>query len=211
MAILLDGWRSEQCWRTYLLCILWQGQGRAARRPTVSRVTRSKPARIFHRPQKFFGHCTSINAKCLWSADMLHIHMHVALGECSVDTCNYAIMRAVGQTRKVHKSEYPQQNWFKYKTAHNYLKPAVCEGSLSRRFSSAHYSWSRDMQPQQGNSTSVLLCEITVQLVRLKVINAYNLMHSLTLWSRSSSKCYLRIQSVPQREHHTSRLQRSTG
>jgi len=31
------------------------------------------------------------------------------------------------------------------------------------------------------------------------------------LWSRSSSKCYLRIQSVPQREHHTSPLQRSTG
>jgi hypothetical protein len=29
--------------------------------------------------------------------------------------------------------------------------------------------------------------------------------------SRSSSKCYLRIQSVPQREHHTSPLQRSTG
>jgi hypothetical protein len=34
---------------------------------------------------------------------------------------------------------------------------------------------------------------------------------SLTLWRRSSSKCYLRIQSVPQREHHTSPLQRSTG
>jgi hypothetical protein len=33
----------------------------------------------------------------------------------------------------------------------------------------------------------------------------------LTLWRRSSSKCYLRIQSVPQREHHTSPLQRSTG
>jgi hypothetical protein len=32
----------------------------------------------------------------------------------------------------------------------------------------------------------------------------------LTLWSRSLSKCYLRIQSVPQREHHTSPLQRST-
>jgi hypothetical protein len=33
-------------------------------------------------------------------------------------------------------------------------------------------------------------------------------------WSpeiRSSSKCYLRIQSVPQREHHTLPLQRSTG
>jgi hypothetical protein len=34
---------------------------------------------------------------------------------------------------------------------------------------------------------------------------------SLTLWSQSLSKCYLRIQSVPQREHHTSLLQRSTG
>jgi hypothetical protein len=33
----------------------------------------------------------------------------------------------------------------------------------------------------------------------------------LTLWRRSSSKCYLRIQSVPQREQHTSPLQRSTG
>jgi hypothetical protein len=33
----------------------------------------------------------------------------------------------------------------------------------------------------------------------------------LTLWSRSLSKCYLRIQSVPQREHSTSPLQRSTG
>jgi hypothetical protein len=32
----------------------------------------------------------------------------------------------------------------------------------------------------------------------------------LTLLSRSLSKCYLRIQSVPQREHHTSPLQRST-
>jgi hypothetical protein len=28
-----------------------------------------------------------------------------------------------------------------------------------------------------------------------------------TIQSRSSSKCYLRIQSVPQREHHTSPLQ----
>jgi hypothetical protein len=33
----------------------------------------------------------------------------------------------------------------------------------------------------------------------------------LTLWRRSLSKCYLRIQSVPQRDHHTSPLQRSTG
>jgi hypothetical protein len=33
----------------------------------------------------------------------------------------------------------------------------------------------------------------------------------LTLWRRSLSKCYLRIQSVPQREHHTSPLQSSTG
>jgi hypothetical protein len=33
---------------------------------------------------------------------------------------------------------------------------------------------------------------------------------TLTLWRRSSSKCYLRIQSVPQREHHTSPLQKST-
>jgi hypothetical protein len=33
----------------------------------------------------------------------------------------------------------------------------------------------------------------------------------LTPWSRSLSKCYLRIQPVPQREHHTSPLQRSTG
>jgi hypothetical protein len=32
-----------------------------------------------------------------------------------------------------------------------------------------------------------------------------------TSWGRSSSKCYLRIQSVPQTEHHTSPLQRSTG
>jgi hypothetical protein len=32
-----------------------------------------------------------------------------------------------------------------------------------------------------------------------------------TLWRRSSFKCYLRIQSVPQREHHTWPLQRSTG
>jgi hypothetical protein len=33
----------------------------------------------------------------------------------------------------------------------------------------------------------------------------------LTILSRSLSKCYLRIQSVPQRERHTSPLQRSTG
>jgi hypothetical protein len=32
----------------------------------------------------------------------------------------------------------------------------------------------------------------------------------LTLWSRSSSK-YLRFQSVPQREHHTSPLQKLTS
>jgi hypothetical protein len=34
---------------------------------------------------------------------------------------------------------------------------------------------------------------------------------ALTLWRGSLSKCYLRIQSVPQREHHTSPLQRSTS
>jgi hypothetical protein len=33
----------------------------------------------------------------------------------------------------------------------------------------------------------------------------------LALWRRSSSKCYLRIQSVRQREHHSSPLERSTG
>jgi hypothetical protein len=33
----------------------------------------------------------------------------------------------------------------------------------------------------------------------------------LTLCRRSESNCYLRIQSVPQREHHTSPLQRSAG
>jgi hypothetical protein len=33
----------------------------------------------------------------------------------------------------------------------------------------------------------------------------------LALRLQSSSKCYLRIQSVPQREHNTSPLQRSTG
>jgi hypothetical protein len=33
----------------------------------------------------------------------------------------------------------------------------------------------------------------------------------LTLWRRSSSKCYIRIQSVPQREHNTSPLERSTS
>jgi hypothetical protein len=42
-------------------------------------------------------------------------------------------------------------------------------------------------------------------------IGRLNAFRSLTLWSRSSSKCYLRIQSVPQREHNTSPLQRSTG
>jgi hypothetical protein len=33
----------------------------------------------------------------------------------------------------------------------------------------------------------------------------------LTLWRRSPSTFYLGVQSVPQREHHTSPLQRSTG
>jgi hypothetical protein len=37
----------------------------------------------------------------------------------------------------------------------------------------------------------------------------FALYDSCTLWRRSSSKCYLRIQSVPQREHHTSPLQSS--
>jgi hypothetical protein len=44
----------------------------------------------------------------------------------------------------------------------------------------------------------------TLQLVKENTVR-------LALWSRSLSKCYLRIQSVPQREHHTSPLQRSTG
>jgi hypothetical protein len=43
------------------------------------------------------------------------------------------------------------------------------------------------------------------------VISFGSFQAGLTLWSRSSSKCYLRIQSVPQREHYTSPLQRSTG
>jgi hypothetical protein len=33
----------------------------------------------------------------------------------------------------------------------------------------------------------------------------------LTLWSRSSSEWYLRIQSLPQRKHNSSPVQRSTG
>jgi hypothetical protein len=33
----------------------------------------------------------------------------------------------------------------------------------------------------------------------------------LTLWNRGSFEYYLRIQSIPQREHHISPLQRSTG
>jgi hypothetical protein len=33
----------------------------------------------------------------------------------------------------------------------------------------------------------------------------------LTLWRRSLSKCYLRIQSVPQREHHTYRYKDQLG
>jgi hypothetical protein len=33
----------------------------------------------------------------------------------------------------------------------------------------------------------------------------------LTLWRRSLSKCYLRIQPVPQREHHSAPLQRSSS
>jgi hypothetical protein len=43
--------------------------------------------------------------------------------------------------------------------------------------------------------------------------NVYSLdyKNALTIWSRSTSKCYLRIRSVPQREHQTSPLQRSTG
>jgi hypothetical protein len=41
------------------------------------------------------------------------------------------------------------------------------------------------------------------------IMNQYG--YELTLWRWSLSKCYLRIQSVPQREHQTSPLQRSTG
>jgi hypothetical protein len=42
--------------------------------------------------------------------------------------------------------------------------------------------------------------------------NNYVLQQNIkTLWRRSLSKCYLRIQSVPQREHHTSPLQRSSS
>jgi hypothetical protein len=58
--------------------------------------------------------------------------------------------------------------------------------------------------------------ELTRSFCQLK--RGWNMVHitqssmtHLTVWRRSSSKCYLRIQSVPQREHHTSPLQRSTG
>jgi hypothetical protein len=73
----------------------------------------------------------------------------------------------------------------------------ILHGSISQKtilnmFKRAHHrflSWFRSIQSTTAQSIAFIL----------------------TLWSRSSSKCYLRIQSVPQREHHTSPLQRSTG
>jgi len=55
------------------------------------------------------------------------------------------------------------------------------------------------------------LCNERPATNRLSHDTAFSLLLCLTLWRRSLSKCYLRIQSVPQREHHTSPLQRSTG
>jgi hypothetical protein len=68
-------------------------------------------------------------------------------------------------------------------------------------------------KPGQGNgrlraikirSTPSLRWEVMPEVPCRKILRH-------TLCRRSLSKCYLRIQSVPQREHHTSPLQRSTG
>jgi hypothetical protein len=62
------------------------------------------------------------------------------------------------------------------------------------------------------------ICEVTTQLpwigvidIRASALQVTSAKPVLTLWSRISSKWYLRLQSVPQREHNTSPLQRSTG
>jgi hypothetical protein len=73
----------------------------------------------------------------------------------------------------------------------------IWHGSISQKtilnmFTRAHHqllSWFRSIQSTTAQSIAFIL----------------------TLWRRTLSKCYLRIQSVPQREHNTSPLQRSTG
>jgi hypothetical protein len=75
--------------------------------------------------------------------------------------------------------------------------------STRRSWFSSHRSWGVKTFSKQS-------------AVTLALSNGWNLRHekpriAAGVWSRSSSKCYLRIQSVPQREHHTSPLQRSTG
>jgi hypothetical protein len=62
--------------------------------------------------------------------------------------------------------------------------------------------------PRQGKSFFATFSRtiLTTHPERIWILST-----GLTLWSRNSSKWYLRIQSVPQREHHTSPLQRSTG
>jgi hypothetical protein len=111
-----------------------------------------------------------------------------------------------------------------YRTVHNaydQLLGCLCAGdSFTRhnvwRFypSSSFLKWSRLLW-LQACPLSRATCQTPspcqtgrVQLAEKGFVLFYT---HLTLWSRSSSKCYLRIQSVPQREHHTSPLQRSTG
>jgi hypothetical protein len=82
------------------------------------------------------------------------------------------------------------------------------KGSVSHSRIYIAYKWLiKLIQFQTEKRDAKVIMNCGYQLVCWKEIYAAY----LTLWSRSSSKCYLRIQSVPQREHHTSPLQRSTG
>jgi hypothetical protein len=61
-----------------------------------------------------------------------------------------------------------------------------------------------------GRVSRIFHCQTTIHL-KTCIRNSTNEMYIFTFWSRNSSKYYLRIQSVPQRELRTSSLQTSTG
>jgi hypothetical protein len=86
----------------------------------------------------------------------------------------------------------------------------------------AKKTWKHIHHPDDGGSTHLwnvgLLQQYYTALYPIRLSSSWThnyawriLEHAINPSSWSSTKYYLRIQSVPQREHHTSPLQRSTG
>jgi hypothetical protein len=66
-----------------------------------------------------------------------------------------------------------------------------------------------EMSNMSGSASSSETSHPIIQSINQLAEKLFKEERSATLTLRSKSKCYLRIQSVPQREHHTSPLQRS--